>query len=75
MRIEFDFSLLTGRIVAKFGSRKAFAEAMGILPAGITSRLQNKTRWQPDEIIRACKLLGVPNEKIHLYFFARKFHK
>ena len=70
---RFDFSRLRGRIVERFGSCGAFAEAMGFLRSGLSSRMNNQTRWRDVEIYAACELLGIPGDEITLYFFTPKF--
>jgi len=73
--IVFDFSKLKGRIIEKFGTLSKFAEVAHINRSALSSRLKNKTKWPPDDVIRVCDedLLDIPPEQIHLYFFVLKF--
>ena len=73
--IEFDFSRLRGRIVEKYGSCSAFAEAMGYSSGWLSNRLSNVVHWAGDEIAEACRpdRLDIPPEKYHHYFFVPKF--
>lgn len=71
---EFDFSELLGRIVAKYGSRAAFAKAMGMKETVLSGRLLCKTYFTPDETLKACELLGIPLNEIPRFFYTRKFH-
>lgn len=71
---EFDFSELLGRIVARYGSRAAFAKAMGMKETVLSGRLLCKTYFSPDETLRACELLGIPQEDIPRFFYTLKFH-
>lgn len=74
-KILFDFGLLCGRIVERFGTRKNFADAAGIGLNTLSSRLNNKSSFSPDEVVRFSQpdLLDIPGERIHLYFFTPKF--
>lgn len=71
-KLEFDFSLLTALIIAVFGSRKAFAEALGISKGTLSMKLNNKSRWSYEDIIKACELLGIDPRDIGIYFFKVK---
>lgn len=70
----FDFSELLGRIIVKYGSRAAFAKAMGMKETVLSGRLLGKTYFTPDETLRACELLGIPLNEIPRFFYAPKFH-
>lgn len=73
-RIEFDYSKLVGRIVEKFGTRSAFAEAAGMADSVVSYRLNNKTRWTMDEIARIIlpDCLDIATEEIGVYFYTPK---
>ena len=71
-KVEFDFSELRGRIVAKYGNGKALAGAVGISEAQLSDRLNNKVAFKPDEIPRLCGLLEIAVEEIGKYFFTPK---
>lgn len=64
-----SFSKLRGRIREKFGTQEAFAVAMDMSPATLSCKLTDKTEWTKSEIEKACKLLDIPVEQIHEYFF------
>ena len=71
----FDFSELSGLIVAKYRTRKQFATAANISPASLSMKLNGKTPWTSEEIITAQTLLDFPPEEINRYFFTTKVHK
>lgn len=73
-KLEFDFSELLGRIIAKYGSRTAFANAMGMKENVLSGRLLCKTYFSPDEVLQACGLLDIPLDEIPRFFYTRKFH-
>lgn len=70
--MKFDFSELKGKIVAKFGTRAAFAVAMGFNNEQLSRRLNNRTSFTMDEIYRAMDLLGIAPKDIAKYFFTPK---
>ena len=67
--MEFDFSKLLGRIIEKFGTRTAFATAMGLADSALSNRLNGKTHFSADEIYLACQLLDIEAAEIPTYFF------
>ena len=69
----FDFSELLGQIIVKYGSRAAFAKAMGMKETVLSGRLLGKTYFTPDETLRACELLCIPLNEIPRFFYAPKF--
>lgn len=73
--MEFDFRKLIGRIVEKFGTRRAFCEYVGVPESVLSYRLANKTRFTMDEIYRYIQAdcLDIPVEEIGVYFFTPKF--
>lgn len=70
--MPIDYSKLIGRIIEKFGTRTAFADAMGLKLEALSRRLSNKARWQTEEYIKASDLLDIPPEEIYAYFFTPK---
>ena len=70
----FDFSELLGRIIAKYGTRSAFAEAIGMKENVLSSRLRNKTVFTPTETLRICELLDIQPADIPRFFYTPMFH-
>lgn len=70
--MAFDFSKLRGRIVEKYGSCAAFAEAAGRSPGQISRRLNNQTPFDDQEIHAFCQLLEIPGSDLATYFFTPK---
>lgn len=64
-----DYSKLRGAIREKFSSQEAFATALKMSPASLSAKLNGRTEWQSDEIVKACLLLSIPIEKAWKYFF------
>lgn len=70
-----SYAKLRGRIVEKFGSQSAFAEAMGMRKALLSAKLNNKSEWGFHEVMKACELLVIPLSEAHLYFFCDKSYE
>lgn len=68
----FDYSKLRGRIVEKYGSQAAFADAIDMSISTLNLKLNNKSEWSTTEIVEACKLLGVELTDTYSYFFKEK---
>ena len=67
--MSFNYSKLAGRIKEKFKTQSAFASAMEMSERTLSQKLNNKIAMKQDEILKACELLEVPMEEMHLYFF------
>lgn len=74
MPVIFDFNELRGRIIAKYGDYKTFAEAINLSPAQLSGRLNNKVHFPPDEVILISSpaILDIPTNEIGRYFFSPK---
>ena len=70
----FDYSKLIGRIIEKFGTRKAFAEAYGISENAMSQKLSEKMAITTDDIKAWCKpeFLDIHCDEIGAYFFKKK---
>jgi len=68
----FDYSLLNGKIVEKYGNRYAFAYDLGISERSLSLKLNNKVGWKQLEMEKTCKLLSIPIKDLSVYFFNRK---
>ena len=73
-KIEFDYSKLLGRIVERFGNRRAFCAAAGMSEVILSSRTCNRSAFKDHEIFRFCEsdLLGIKDEDVVAYFFTPK---
>ena len=67
-----SYAKLRGRIKEKFGTNASFAEALGMDSSSLSAKLNNGSPWKREEIELACELLGIPIDKVHLYFFTQK---
>ena len=73
-RVKFDYSKLIGRIIEKFGSRKAFAEACGFSENTISKKLSGKMGITIDDMVEwsSPELLDIATSEYPEYFFAIK---
>lgn len=70
--MAYDYSRLDGRIVRYFGTRKAFASAIGMSEHSLSKKMSGKISWKQTEIEKACDLLEIDRFKIGDYFFELK---
>ena len=67
-----SYSKLRGKIREVFGTNENFSKALGIDLSSLSAKLNNKSPWKREEIEKACSLLLIPIEDVHLYFFCKK---
>lgn len=72
--MTFDYSKLTGRIIEKYGSRKAFAKAYGISENTLSQKLNGKMSITTNDIVKMSSqdYLDIDACKIPAYFFTEK---
>lgn len=72
--MAYDYSKLAGRIIEKFGSRKAFAKAYGISQNSVSKKLNGKMAITTADIKKMSQpeFLDIPANEIHVYFFRAK---
>lgn len=67
-----DTNNLRGRIIAKFGSSRSFAEEIGMKESTLSRKLNNEIEFRYDEVITICKYLDIKPEEIGPYFYKRQ---
>lgn len=72
--IQYDFSKVRGRIKEKLGNEAKFAEKLGISPASLSSKFNNRSDFTATEISRASDedVLDISIDKIGVYFFTKQ---
>lgn len=72
--MEFDYSKLIGRIIEKYGSRKAFASAYGVSENCLSQKLNGKSRISINDIakMKSSDFLSIADNEIGDYFFTPK---
>ena len=67
----YDYSKLIGRIIEKYGSYTAFAEALGVSKTVVSMKLNNESGFTRDNIWEWANLLDIPEHDFGLYFFCK----
>ena len=70
--IVFDYSLLEARIVERYGTREAFAKALGVPESILRRWLGNLRYWPHDQMVKAVKLLEIQDAEVGDYFYRRR---
>lgn len=70
--MSYDYSQFEKAISETFGTRKAFAEAMGLSERSLSLKMTKKRQWKQAEMEKACEIMGKPRENILAYFFTLK---
>ena len=60
---------LKARIVEKFGTQKAFADAVGMYESTLSRYLSSGKDWKGSLLIKAVEVLEIPADQIEAYFF------
>ena len=63
-----DFSKLIGRIYEKFGTRKAFCDAIGKTPDWLSRRLNGLIEFDAEDMVLIIGPLEIDPQDIHVYF-------
>lgn len=70
--MSFDYSKLKGKIIEKFGSQTAFAKEYGISENSFSLKMNNKTAFSVDDIVKICSMLNIARDDVGDYFFTPK---
>lgn len=70
--MSFDYSRLRGRIVEKYGTQTAFVKDFGISENSFSLKMNNKTAFSVDDIIKICDMLKISKNEVGDYFFTEK---
>lgn len=70
--MAFDYRKLKGRIVEKYGSQTRFVKKYGISENSFSMKMNNKTRFSSDDIVKMSEMLDIPKEEVGEYFFTEK---
>ena len=63
------YGKLREEIRKHFRTLGEFADAVGMDRSTFSFKINGKTAFKQDEIERICKLLNIPMEQVHIYFF------
>lgn len=73
MNTKYNYSLLKGKIIEKYGTYGTFSNKICISATTISKKLLSKTDWRQEEIARACRLLDIDFVEIPKYFFCVEY--
>ena len=73
--ITYDYSKLLGRIKEKYGTRENLVKKITISSTSLNLRLNNKLRFDQQDIKELCMALDIEEEEIPDYFFQEKVRK
>lgn len=60
---------LQARIIEKYGTQAAFAEALGMDKTTLSRLISEGREWKGSKMMKAIELLNIPNNEIDSYFF------
>jgi len=75
VNVIFDYNMLIGKIIEKYGTRSKFAKAMDLSEHSMSRKLNSQVPFTQPEISKSCELLEIPNTEIGTYFFRAKVQK
>ena len=70
--MNYNYSKLRGRIVEKYGTASAFADALGIHKTQLSAKLNNKVDITKQDISTWSDLLNISMEDYGTYFFTKE---
>ena len=71
-KVFFDFQKLRGRIVEILGNQNILANKLGVSNVSLSRKLNNKSRFSPDDVIIISDILKIHKDEIGVYFFNQK---
>lgn len=72
IKVEYDYSKLLGRIKEKYGTRENLVEKITISITSLNLRLNNKLKFDQQDIKELCGALEIEESEIPAYFFTEK---
>lgn len=70
---DLDYSKLRGRITEIFGSQSKFSKEIGLSEQSITAKLNKRSMFTQNDIIKWSLALRINTADIGLYFFNQDF--
>ena len=70
--MAYQTDKLKARIAEKFGTQKAFAQAIGASRSAVCRYLKEGHDWRGSTLIKAIRVLEIPQEEVDSYFFVPK---
>ena len=72
--MDYDYSKLRGRIVEKFGTASAFADALHTHKAQVSAKLNNKVDITKQDIESWSNLLDIDITDYGVFYFTKKLN-
>ena len=67
--VSFNYDKLIGKIIEKFKTRENFAIQANMSIPTLINKLSGKVDFKSKEIFNFCKLLNIPLDQIHYFFY------
>lgn len=67
--MAYEYGKLLGRMKEKRITQKKLAEMLNISHEALSKKLNNKTPFKQDEMIKVCEFLDINLQDIQTYFF------
>lgn len=64
-----NYSKLRGKIKEVYGVQDSFATAIGMDRSTLSLKLNGKSDWTREEIVKSCHALNIPFTEVSAYFF------
>ena len=65
---KYKYSELHGKIISRYGTLAAFADALEINKNSVSNKLSGRTPWKEREISKTCELLMIAPVDVAYYF-------
>lgn len=65
----YTYDRLRGRIIEKYGSQEKFAEVIGISSNSMSKKMNGKTGFSQNDIVKWSELLDIDKSELGSYFF------
>lgn len=64
-----NYAKLRGKIKEVYGIQDSFANAIGMDRSTLSLKLNGKSDWTREEIVKSCHVLNIPIVEVPAYFF------
>lgn len=68
--MAFNYNKLRGRIIEICGSQSEFAKLIGVSEQTITAKLNGRSSFSQEDILKWSEVLKIDQTEIGIYFFA-----
>lgn len=71
----YDYSKLNGKIKEVCNTQEVYANKLGLSATSVNNKLNNKTPFTQNEILKSMEILNIIPEELQQYFFTQKVEK